>query len=547
MKLCLILSVALLIAANAASASVGGVGLSDTTSSLQQGSLGSADPQVVGSQQFGTQIWDVQPLFAGTPAQVQSGSGSSPSEGDASLYPAPQVGGPVEEQLTANDLGLSLPQMDGFSPSGDIGFVSVSSPGSGAGSAPAGAQSFIQFNDRSREGQQAQPFAQLPAQPSVQTAATAYNAWHYPASLTSANRFYVQTSSGLRTIGGCGLGGYLPIWADIKASGNFFVYEWYPGRSSPYVQRLGWTGTGWKKGWFGGDVPGWHILCYNSGFWSNYIYIYVYPYYASSGYPVAAAAQAGLNSLPQGAPTPPNPGGEGLIMPDFSLYQPQSQVVSGYNYPTAARSGQQVAEPGMPISPGGPAATLPTDNPIPTGSTIPGTFISNPAASSGFQLQSAETCTTCTSSTLIAGGVSSSSPYGASLPASVAPALSSAPAGYAPQSYNSIYPIPSVCRCNEYYVQRCPGDLKTVAGVFCGEWLPLWSKISRPGIYWSFEWKICGSGWGQFCAPDVRNFGYKGAGWYQTWFKGDDLGWHILSYHSNDWSNYIYIYVWPDE
>jgi hypothetical protein len=29
--------------------------------------------------------------------------------------------------------------------------------------------------------------------------------------------------------------------------------------------------------------------------------------------------------------------------------------------------------------------------------------------------------------------------------------------------------------------------------------------------------------------------------------KGDGLGWHILSYHSNDWSNYIYIYVWPKE
>jgi hypothetical protein len=541
MKLYLILSVALLVVVNAASASVGGVELSDETSSLQQGSLISSDPQVAGAQQSGTQGWAVQPSFVSTSAPVSSGFRSSSSEGEGSLYPAPQIGGPIDEQLTADDIGLSLPQMDGFSPDSGLDFVSVSSPEGAASAASANAPSSIRFIDQSTAQQQVQPSVQLPAQPSVQTSSQGFSTWHYPSSLTSANRFYVQTSSGLRTSGGCGLGGYLPLWADIRASGNFFIYEWYPGRPSPYVQQLGWTGPGWKKGWFGGDVPGWHILCYNSGFWSNYIYIYVYPY-SQSGYPGSVALQT---SLPQGAPTPPNPGTEGLVMPDFNLYRPESQIISGYNYPGQVGDGQQTSYTEGPISSAGPAITGPAENQALPGSAVPGAIISNPAAS-GFQLQSAKTCTTCTSSTVVAGGVSSF-PYGAGFPAPVAQASISAPAGYVPQGYNAVYPSPSVCRCNEYYVQRCPGELQTVAGVFSGEWLALWSKISRPGNYWSFEWKICSGAGSRFCAPDVKNFGYKGAGWYQTWFKGDDLGWHILSYHSNDWSNYIYIYVWPEE
>ena len=75
--------------------------------------------------------------------------------------------------------------------------------------------------------------------------------------------------------------------------------------------------------------------------------------------------------------------------------------------------------------------------------------------------------------------------------------------------------------------------------------MPLWSKISRPGVYWSFEWTCLRQRSGYYCSPEVRNFGYKSSGWYQTWFRGNNPGWHILSYHCNDWSNYIYIYVWP--
>jgi hypothetical protein len=96
-------------------------------------------------------------------------------------------------------------------------------------------------------------------------------------------------------------------------------------------------------------------------------------------------------------------------------------------------------------------------------------------------------------------------------------------------------------------VQTCPGKLGTVAGVYCEEWLPLWSKISQPGNYWSYEWSTCPSSHGNYCSPEAKNFGYKGAGWYQTWFKGNEPGWHILIYKCNDWSNYVYIYVWPAE
>ena len=95
-------------------------------------------------------------------------------------------------------------------------------------------------------------------------------------------------------------------------------------------------------------------------------------------------------------------------------------------------------------------------------------------------------------------------------------------------SYKAVYPHPSVYKCNEYFVQICPGKLDTVAGVFCGDWLLLWSKISRSGDYWSFEWKICGSKGSSFCSPDVRDFGHKGKGWHQTWFKGTDLGLSLI-------------------
>lgn len=387
---------------------------------------------------------------------VQSGQaaqGNYPAQdkythGQVSTYRAPQIGGPMREQMTAEELGLTLPEMDSFAPDESLGFSSASPPGNTA------------------------QMASSPVQPSVQTAVPGYSIWHYPNSVASANRFYVQTTSGLSAVGGCSFKGYLPLWADIKSSGNFFVYEWYPGRSTPTVQSLGWTAAGWKKGWFCGEVAGWHILCYNSGIWSNYIYIYVYPSMTAA-------------SLPSGAPVPPDPGSERIVLPDFNMFKPVTEEYTQSNF------------------------------------IAPSPSIADQA------------------------GVSGSYPY-------ANPAIAASPGLVAPycnvaQSYKAVYPVPSVCKCNEYYVQSCPGELATVAGVFCGEWLPIWSKVSRPDSYWSFEWTACSSGPGYYCQPDVKNFGYKSAGWYQTRFKANNPGWHILSYYCNDWSNYIYIYVWPKE
>ena len=117
--------------------------------------------------------------------------------------------------------------------------------------------------------------------------------------------------------------------------------------------------------------------------------------------------------------------------------------------------------------------------------------------------------------------------------------------GQTSSSTNAVYPRPTSYRCNEYFVQVWPGRLNTVGSVKYGEWLPLWSKIGRAGNYWSFEWALCGNPSGYYCYPEVKNFGFKATGWYPTWFRGNKPGWHILCYYCNDWSNYIYIYVWP--
>ena len=422
-----------------------------------------------------------------------------------------------------------------------------------------------------------------------QTAQAGSSYWYYPNQVNSANRFYVQTSSGLNTVAGCSYGGYLPLFADIKSSGNFFVYEWYPGESAPSVRPWGWTETGYKKGWFSGDVPGWHILCYNCGIWSNYIYIYVYPeampsspssgyannpiYQSNPGYtgnPIYASNPGMITqaTMPAGAPTPPDPDAERLVMPDNNLYRPiTGQATDGtfYNYP-AQKSNALAAN--APVQTGYPGfANYPaqqTSGSIPVQASYPGqvsnqgsitrqlqannpAIVRVPALSNSPALagSSTETCTTCTSSTVVKEGVCSVCPYPSGCPADTNSVSLTAPGGYSPKSYKAVYPRPSTCKCNEYYVQTCPGKLGTVAGVYCEEWLPLWSKISQPGTYWSYEWSMCPSSHGNYCAPEAKNFGYKRAGWYQTWFKGNEPGWHILIYKCNDWSNYVYIYVWP--
>lgn len=599
MKLCLTLYVTFLVMINVALGAVGDESVSDTANILspEQSVSPGIDLWDASSQSSGAQSGYAnsympyesgpsssaslsQPLLSTQSlASVQTGypgnldtQGNYPAEdtstlGQGSAYPAPQISGPMQEQLTAEELGLSLPKMESFVPDDSLGFMSASLPDNAAQmvsttpvqtSVPSSVPSFVQS--------------------SVQAVVPGSSTWYYPSSVVSANRFFVQTASGFGTVGGCSFEGYLPLWADIKSSGNFFVYEWYPGRSTPTVRLWGWTGTGWKKGWFSGDVSGWHILCYNSGIWSNYIYIYVYPrgaaLSASPGYSNTATSMTAA-SPSSAAPIPPDPDAERLVLPEFNQYRPITEESSqgGYNYPIQEKSSQQPAYPIQTIYPDlasypgektgylssskAPFASTPAgliESPATINPAIANpSLISHPSQAAytgtgslpGKASSSSKTCTTCTTSTVIAGGVSSSYPYEKSCPTCTPSTSQGAPYGYVMQSNKAVYPVPSICKCNEYYVQSCPGRLATVAGVYCEEWLPLWSKISRPGAYWSYEWTVCSSGPSYYCTPEVKNFGYKNAGWYQTWFKGNNPGWHILSYHSNDWSNYIYIYVWP--
>jgi len=502
-------------------------------------------------------------------AEALEPSPSSSSISKSMLYRAPSISGPVEDRLTADQLGLSIPQAESYVPDESLSFTSYPMLMPAAGGAYDEQDlALSDFQAGSGLGKTTSPDP-LPAGPSASS-----GDWYYPGQVSSSNRFYVQTLSGLGTVAGCNYRGYLPLWADIKSKGNFFVYEWYPGESAPLIRSWGWSGPGYKKGWFTGDVPGWHTICYYCGHWSNYVYIYVYPSMlssapssASSTYlageraaiepPIPSTAPSTIPptgpstvpsmtapstissspsagqpamqpplavSLPARAPTPPDIYSEQLALPNFNLYPPATSQTGERGHIDSSAQGSL-----SPIA----LAAYPVQG--------------YPVRSEG-KASSAMTKTTFTTSTLVTDGVYSNCPYvdesgscqGGEFPEGHAP-----PHGYASKSSKAVFPKPSQCRCNEYYVLSCQGVTDTVAGVYCGEWIPLWSKISRPGEYWSYEWKIRHNPAGKGCNPEVRNFGYKNAGWYQTWFMGSEPGWHILSYYSKDWSNYIYIYVWP--
>jgi hypothetical protein len=227
----------------------------------------------------------------------------------------------------------------------------------------------------------------------------------------------------------------------------------------------------------------------------------------SGAYPnyYASSQQA---SLPAGAPIPPNPNAENLNLPDYNMYKPVA--VQSVNLYTT--SPQSYAVPG-----GMPASSY-----YPAQSSYPANGCSRCSQTGS---KPSQTCTSCMGQTPVPGMNPQSNCATCTGRSSMA-----TPAGY---------PV------HEYYVQLCQGQLSTTAGIYCGQWLPLWSKISKPGDYWSFEWALCGSQPGYYCPVEIKNFGYKGTGWYQTSFRGDKLGWHILCYCCGDWSNYVYIYVWP--
>ena len=378
MKCYLSILVAFLVMINVALGAVGDVSVSDTSAYLQP------DQSLTGTASMGApaQMLLMCPIKAAHQSRMVTFNLSrtiilciaqqayvSPQGSDLA-YSAPQISGPMQDQLTAEVLGFSPPEAESFAPDESLNFVSSSSPGKMMGGAKGAA---------------------------AQTAQAGSSYWYYPNQINSANRFYVQTSQGLNTVAGCSYGGYLPLFADIKSSGNFFVYEWYPGESAPSVRSWGWTETGYKKGWFSGDVPGWHILCYNCGIWSNYIYIYVYPeaipspspgytnnpiyqsnpgytanpiYASNSGYtgsPIQASNPSYIGNpstiaqatMIAGAPTPPDPDSERLVMPDNNLYRPiTGQATDGtfYNYPAQQTTG---SIPVQAVYPGQSATRVP--------------------------------------------------------------------------------------------------------------------------------------------------------------------------------------------
>ncbi|NPV62569.1 MAG: hypothetical protein HPY61_08050 [Methanotrichaceae archaeon] len=479
-------------------------------------------------------------------SQAQDYQGS-PAGSQAYGYTAPQATGPYQERLSPDDLRLSMPQAESFQPDSNKNFAAATLPSS-----------------LSVEGYS-----------TTQTKAT----WYYPEFSSSNNRFYAQTSSGLTTTAACSAGGYLPLWADVKSAGNLYVYEWYPNQQTPYITWGGWNWQGWKKGWFGGDSPGWHILCYNCRDWSNYVYIYVYPanayansygntygnapgsygsaygsaygttYGTTSGYGATYGSGYGSGStgpvtsglvashLPSGAPTPPNIDSEKLVFPDYTLIAPSSTTYqsSALYYSLAGMSGAS----GYSTAGSCPGCNAQGQYFAASGGSTGSSSAGYPTAWTA-QGAAQGSCTAC--ATAASGNQVSGCTGQGNCQTCAVQGFTAQPAQVV-QTYQTVFPGPSTYKCNEYYLQNWQDNLCTVGSARCNEWLPLWSKISQPGNYWSFEWTMCGSN--AFCSPEVKNFGCKGAGWHMTWFRGNKPGWYVLSYHCNDWSNYVYIYVWP--
>jgi hypothetical protein len=119
---------------------------------------------------------------------------------------------------------------------------------------------------------QSAAYDSAPVSKAVATSAV-YSQMIVPTGGFAPNSLYISYAP--RTIATCNLYANLPLWMQISGSGNIWFYEWYPG---------GWLDTqyagyvsfpGWYKRWFFADTPGWHILQYYCGGWSNYAYIYV--------------------------------------------------------------------------------------------------------------------------------------------------------------------------------------------------------------------------------------------------------------------------------
>lgn len=101
-----------------------------------------------------------------------------------------------------------------------------------------------------------------------------YNRMVVPTTGYAPNRLYITYAP--RTVASCNLYANLPLWMQTSGMGSIWFYELYP-RGTLDTQYAGFVNyPGWYKRWFFADIPGWHILQYYCGGWSNYAYIYVY-------------------------------------------------------------------------------------------------------------------------------------------------------------------------------------------------------------------------------------------------------------------------------
>ncbi|HPJ30476.1 MAG TPA: hypothetical protein PLZ42_03695 [Methanothrix sp.] len=475
------------------------------------------------------------PMALGAVGLVEQSGGSASADLASSYYvEAPALKGPYDEGFSPTELDFGTPEMYTFAPPDDgLSFVSATPPES------------VQTG---MEG----------------TSATASVSWYWPGSVESQNKLYIQTPSGVATVAGCGNGGHLPLWAKVAYTGNFFVYEWYPNQLTPTVNWHFWTWPNYLKGWFRGDDAGWHIICFHCDKSSNYVYIYVFPdsgsqaggaYGTHSGgipgyYDGGSGSYAGgLSSYADGAPGPyagemsgyyegtsGSYAGTGTTTGCPRIEAPQTvpTITSLAGDGLSAGLGMSTPTPPDPVSEG----LMPTDLRLPAPECI-----TSPGGHQGDSCTSGGGYATCgtTSPCGVSSGGSTGYCWGGT--GTITPPGFNEEITYTVSDFGLVYTPMAACRHNEYYVQTWPNRLTTVASTQKDEWLPLWSKISRPGMYWSFEWPPCKSGC--YCQPEVKSLGYKKEGWYPTWFKSSTPGWHLLCYQCNDWSNYVYIYVWP--
>ncbi|MBN1322702.1 MAG: hypothetical protein JW986_01705 [Methanotrichaceae archaeon] len=141
-----------------------------------------------------------------------------------------------------------------------------------------------------------------------------------PPGIGSPNRLYSPNVP--VTVTSCSFNGWLPMWLNIKGYGQVWFYEWYP-QGWLNVDNYGYASPGWRKMWFNGNTPGWHIMQYYCNGWSNYLYIYVYGGWGS-----------GYSPMPGPSSNPWGPGWYGSSGPivshqSFGSYGGMSSSYSG--------------------------------------------------------------------------------------------------------------------------------------------------------------------------------------------------------------------------